>query len=446
MKESGYYSPNAPDVDAALRKLGHYCRASGVPARLIDAQGETLGAFDRDGNRLGKENDAPCGFCALSGPAETEEETRVHLSSAYEAERFGGPYIYFCPHSFLFWSAPIVADGIMRAAFIGGPVLVLEVPELIEELTRAGKLGNGSTEAARTVLSAVPRVQPDRATSLAEVLADIAATLGIITGHEETNRDTIEQQSRISEYIHDLKVSTGKSTGRPYPIAKERELLSMISRGDKSGSQRLLNEILGHVFFSSGQDVGVIRARVLELVVLLSRAALEGGADTEQIFGLNYTYLNRIQHLKSVEEIAYWLSKIMVRFTDLVFILKDVKHAVVIQKARQYIGKHYTEKITLDDVASAVFLSPAYFSKVFNEEMETSFTAYLNGIRIEQSKTLLRNSTISLVDVAGLVGFEDQSYFTKVFKRIAGISPGRYRETIGRVPPSQEIHEERGER
>ena len=144
--------------------------------------------------------------------------------------------------------------------------------------------------------------------------------------------------------------------------------------------------------------------------------------------------------MRSVEDIAYWLSQIMVRFTDLVFTLKGVKHAVVIQKARQFIARRYAEKITLDDVAAAVFLSPAYFSKVFNEEMGVSFTGYLNGVRIDRSRELLRNSTVSLVDIAGLVGFDDQSYFTKVFKKMTGLSPGRYRDTAGRAVPSQEIH------
>ena len=176
--------------------------------------------------------------------------------------------------------------------------------------------------------------------------------------------------------------------------------------------------------------------------MLLSRAALEGGADMEQIFGLNFTYLNQVNKMRSVDDIAHWLSRIMVRFTDLVFTLKDVKHAVVMKKALKYVNAHYTEEITLDDVASSVFLSPTYFSKLFSEEMGCRFTAYLNKVRIDKSKLLLKSTNIALVDIAGLVGYEDQSYFTKVFKRVSGVSPGKYRESGGRtISPSQEMHE-----
>jgi len=75
--------------------------------------------------------------------------------------------------------------------------------------------------------------------------------------------------------------------------------------------------------------------------------------------------------------------------------------------------------------------------------MDCRFMAYLNKIRIEKGRHLLKNTDIPLVDIAGLVGYEDQSYFTKVFKRLTGVSPGKYRESGGRAPSSnQEIHED----
>lgn len=429
------------DIKSALARLSSYALSTGVPARLIDTDGRVLGAFDRSGESA-RMDGGLCELCELLGEDEQEDERRAHLYGAYQAERFGGKYIYFCHHSFLFWTAPIMIDGIMRAAFTAGPVLVLDPAEVLDGLTGEGKLFGAEDGRVNAAIANAVRVSTRRATALAELLADEAALLcGVFEATLEINREKDEQQSRIAEYIHDIK--DDKEAGqRSYPIAKERELLLMISQGNKAESQRLLNEILGHIFFSSGQEVALIRARVLELVVLLSRAALDGGADIEQIFGLNFTYINQIQHMRSVEDIAYWLSRIMVRFTDLVFTLKDVKHADVIQKALRYINMHYTEKITLDDVAGAVFLSPAYFSKIFNEEMKTSFTGYLNRLRIEKSKTLLRNTDIPLVDLAGLIGYEDQSYFTKVFKKMVGVSPGRYREGRGNTVTTPEIHED----
>ena len=258
-----------------------------------------------------------------------------------------------------------------------------------------------------------------------------------ITGANDPSKhriESMEQQSRISEYVHYIKsIEQECASARTYPVEKERELLSLISLGDKAGSQKVLNEILGHVFFTSGGNFDVIKARILELIVLLSRAALEGGADVEQIFGLNFKYLSQINEFTTVDELTYWLSGIMTRFTDCVFDLKDVKHIDVIYKAIDYIKRNYMKKIMLEDVANHVQLSPSYFCSVFRQEMKCNFNAYLNRIRIEMSKKLLMDNDIPLADVANLVGYEDQSYFTRVFRSRVGISPGKYRERKGQI-------------
>jgi len=90
---------------------------------------------------------------------------------------------------------------------------------------------------------------------------------------------------------------------------------------------------------------------------------------------------------------------------------------------------NYMKKIALEDVAGSVYLSPAYFSRVFKQETGHNFSSYLNKIRIDESKKLLRNASVNISDVAGMVGYEDQSYYSKVFKKIVGVSPLRFRQS-----------------
>ena len=61
--------------------------------------------------------------------------------------------------------------------------------------------------------------------------------------------------------------------------------------------------------------------------------------------------------------------------------------------------------------------------------MDITFTKYLTNVRIEKSKKLLKNSRYALSDIPAMVGFEEQSYFTRVFRTVTGVSPGKYRET-----------------
>ena len=72
-------------------------------------------------------------------------------------------------------------------------------------------------------------------------------------------------------------------------------------------------------------------------------------------------------------------------------------------------------------------LHPSYFSTVFKNAAGLSFKEYLNKVRIEESKILLQNTDFSIIDIAVAVGFEDQSYFSKVFKKYTGTTPKQFR-------------------
>jgi AraC-like DNA-binding protein/ligand-binding sensor protein len=379
-----------------------------------------------------------CSVCKLLNKGgEFQSRCRsARVYGGYQAERFGGKYIYFCPMGMVHWASPLNLDGIMKMALIGGPVLMVEPEDfLMFDVNRKDNLSEEQKAELIGIINELPVLKPDLVNSHSEMLFITAAYLSEgQAGYYRDEREKSEQQADISEYIHQIKSSGAPATGYGnYPIDKEKELVSLISLGDKPGSQKVLNEIFGHIFFSSGGNFDVIRARVLELIVVLSRAAMNGGADVEHIFGLNFKYLSEINDFHTVDELTFWLSRIMTRFTDAVFNLTSVKHIDIIFRAIEYVKHNYMKKITLEEVASHVFLSPSYFSKVFKDEMKCNFNTYLNRIRIEMSKKFLVDDKISLVDVSNLVGYEDQSYYTKVFKKMTGVSPGRYRESRGQT-------------
>ncbi|MFA9379008.1 MAG: response regulator [Lachnotalea sp.] len=99
----------------------------------------------------------------------------------------------------------------------------------------------------------------------------------------------------------------------------------------------------------------------------------------------------------------------------------------------QFIQYHYVENISLQDVAEAMNYSDAYFCKLFKRYFDKSFTTYLSEFRVEKAKKLLVDITINVKDISDKVGYRDSNYFTKVFKRIEGITPSEYRiKVLGR--------------
>lgn len=99
-----------------------------------------------------------------------------------------------------------------------------------------------------------------------------------------------------------------------------------------------------------------------------------------------------------------------------------IRHAV------KYIDKNYTDKdLSLEKIASAVQLTPNYFSGLWNKTMEVGLTEHINDLRIKKAKDLLENSPLSVVKVARKVGLK-RSNFNKVFRSTTGISPTQYRK------------------
>ena len=419
------------ELERAKRAVEHYSRACGVSCRVINSLGDTLFVAHAEGV-----HDPICDIAHDVGHSTISVCDSAHLYGCYQSERFGGQYIYFCPLGLTHWASPIVIEDVVVGALIGGPVHLIDPEEMnFDDIAAKFAAHNGGLADIQRRLREVPVFAPNQVNSYSEMLYYAAISLSDRSFSQvEQKQKSNKLQADLWEQIEFLKkYNYVDEQAQSYPIKKEQKLLEMIETGDKPAAQECLNEILGHIFFSSSGNIEVMRARVIELVVLLSRAAIRGGADVEQIFGQNYTYLNKVQSFRNIDEIAYWLSAILTRFTDQVFNLTHVKHADVIYRAVAYVKKNYMKKITLEETAENVYLSSAYFSRVFKDEMGMNFNTYINQIRVDAAKKLLLHETVSIIDISTMVGFDGQSYFTKVFKKMTNFTPSRYRESRGKL-------------
>jgi transcriptional regulator GlxA family with amidase domain len=101
-----------------------------------------------------------------------------------------------------------------------------------------------------------------------------------------------------------------------------------------------------------------------------------------------------------------------------------------LQRVLDHVEANLGREIRLQDMADAARLSAHHFSELFRETTGEAPYRYVMRARVERAKTLLRNSMMSILDVALAVGFSDQSHFSKVFRRLAGITPGAYRTVM----------------
>ncbi|MDD3795386.1 MAG: response regulator [Lachnospiraceae bacterium] len=101
---------------------------------------------------------------------------------------------------------------------------------------------------------------------------------------------------------------------------------------------------------------------------------------------------------------------------------------LLLRKAETYVDKNYKNRIVVDDVASYLGISPYYFSNLFRKFRNIKFTSYLNQVRIEHAQKLLRDPRITVSQVYEETGFNDQSYFSKTFKKYTGMTVTEYKE------------------
>ncbi|MDF2483945.1 MAG: two component transcriptional regulator, AraC family [Herbinix sp.] len=102
-----------------------------------------------------------------------------------------------------------------------------------------------------------------------------------------------------------------------------------------------------------------------------------------------------------------------------------------VKMAKEYIKDHLTEELSLATVADKVGLSMSYLSTLFTQNLNCSFIDYLNHARIDVACAYMHDSKMKVYEIAYKVGFHDDKYFSRVFKKVTGVSPSMYRQNIG---------------
>ena len=357
------------------------------------------------------------GLYAVQG---SEQSCRVALLyGCYQARRFGGRYVFFAPSGLLYCASVLLDEkGGLASGVLAGPFIMTDYDDFIEyELAGESRADAGALDEVIRKISVVPCRTPKQIRAVSENLYFICAA------------HSLQSQAQPQA---DMAMTGSVPTQTDflftaYPIDKEDELLAAISKRDIHTADAALHEIIKQMVFHYGGNLEALRTRVVELTTLLSRAAIKGNADANAILGLNYDYLKEIDNFSSLEDIVLWLQTVTRRFTQQVFDFSGAKHMSFIYKAVDYIKRNYAGKITLKDIADHLYISQSYLSRIFKDETGQTPVGYITSVRIEESKKLLRRASVNMIDIPDLVGFESQSYFTKIFKRSEGCTPGIYR-------------------
>lgn len=211
-----------------------------------------------------------------------------------------------------------------------------------------------------------------------------------------------------------------------YPFKYERNLLDKVRCGERQQAKEILKELLQEVF-AAKVSIETVKACVLELLIVLSRAAVEGGANLEKLTLLNFNCINHLIYCSDREEVHRWLLNSLDQFMDNMLENRSSMNVRLINKACAYITENFHKSISLDEVAHIVHLSPYYFSRIFKAEKGCNFVEFLTKVRIDKAKLMLQDPEQTVIRVAAESGYQDASYFCRVFRQEVGVTPNQYR-------------------
>ena len=142
-------------------------------------------------------------------------------------------------------------------------------------------------------------------------------------------------------------------------------------------------------------------------------------------FGKEYTSISQLSHCRQ-EDLVSWLLHLSQGIDHYSHQYMTEIYRYKVKKAREYIYQNRFQKISLNEVASVLEITPSYLSRIFKKVTQQSFSDYVAEVKIEEAKSLLLKNNNRIYEVSSMLGYDDPYYFSKVFKKIVQMTPSEF--------------------
>ena len=179
----------------------------------------------------------------------------------------------------------------------------------------------------------------------------------------------------------------------------------------------------------SDNPVTNLKYHFVVTAAMLTRFCMEGGMAMEEAFGLSDEYIRRMDCCNNMAEIVYVHDQMALDFVCRMRTLKkNAASSKQVADAIDYIYVHLMDRITINDLAAAICVSPAHLSRIFKQETGISVSEYIRQRKIDMAKNLLRFSTYDFAGIAAMLSYSSQSHFIQHFRSQVGMTPKTYRD------------------
>lgn len=275
-------------------------------------------------------------------------------------------------------------------------------------------------------------LKPFRSKHLLEVVNN---TREKMCQEEERNRELNKLRNEITEYVSKREQSEvlywlrdGEFIEKQSMMMEENSIYQVLKTGSKQELYTKIEEITKELD-SLSSDKNRFYIYLNNIILFTYKVVKELGYDFSELMEIALkSNLDKLGNNSG--ENKKRLKKFLLEVNQLISTGDDDRTSELIKKIREYIDHNFDQGITLNELAKKFNISNSYLSNLFSEHVESNFTDYLNKVRVNKAKELLKTSDKKIYQIADKVGFNDSGYFSSWFKKIVGVSPSVYRDNL----------------
>ncbi len=215
---------------------------------------------------------------------------------------------------------------------------------------------------------------------------------------------------------------------------QQKQLLDYIKAGDAAMVEEAIGVIRDYMRELKADDKAYIKSFYLSTLSNINtiRSSLLSENTDSKWLSLTSLY-PMIENCDNIMDLNDILKEAARKAAENVNTYNNKNMKLLMKNAVEYLERHYNEPVTLNDVAETLYVSTYYLSRMFKKELNKNFVDYLNEIRINRAKELLKDVRYKTYEIADAIGISDAHYFSRLFKKYVGITPTEYKDSLNQA-------------
>ncbi len=210
-------------------------------------------------------------------------------------------------------------------------------------------------------------------------------------------------------------------------IGKEADFLGALGAVDEGKTLSELEKLFAVIRLNNSKSIEKIYSNYMELIFVTISYLSKIGKETEEVFGIEIDFYEKILRFETQDEIENWIRNMISWILNYLKECKTSKQNRIIANAKHFIQMNYANSgLSLKMVSEFVELSESHFSTTFTKEVGETFTDYLTRLRLEKAKELISTTNLKLYEICERVGYTNAEHFSRIFKKMVGCSPKDY--------------------